>query len=289
LNVALTAPQRHESPRESTLGTDGYPLDERAEHSIFQHRLDEWLRLPGSLLDGNQTGPDLRSLALCGEKPDYAGLLSAMLDRIDWLHRHRELVPKHANMTRILTRYLAPLQALVSDVDRSTLLRLMNADRSGALYCSPGENILASVERYVERHGFDVELVTAIEAWHKASHGSIAAQTLRRHLGWLLWREDLKPVDLKSCWSARVRQDLREMPAAEAQLWRSLLAEMTFHIANTPPAKWKKQTAPLLKAVGGGGVREVVPSMVPAIRRGQTSSARSDRRRFAAMPPVACG
>ncbi len=246
LNVALSAPQRENSP----LGIDGYPLDERAEHAMFQHRLDHWLRLPGSLLDGHQTGPDMRSLALRGEQPDYAGLLSAMLDRIDWVNQHRELIPKHTEMTRVLSRYLPELQRLLPDMDRSSLLRLMNADTAGALYCSPGEHILASVERYVESHGFDLELVNTLDAWHKSSHGTIADQTLRRHLGWLLWREDIRPVNPKSCWSVRIRQDLRDMPEAQAKLWRNLLAPMTFHVSNTPPAKWKKETAPLLAAVG---------------------------------------
>jgi hypothetical protein len=246
LNVALSTPRKQDSP----LGVDGYPLDSHAEQAIFQHRLDEWLRLPQDSSNGYQTGPDLRSLALREEHPDYAGLLTAMLDRIDWLARHSALIPENAQMKKVLSRCLPDLQRLISAVDRSSLLRLMQADTEGVLYCSPGEHILATVERYIETNGFDLELVNAIDRWHKAAHGSIAEQTLRRHLGWLLWREDVKPVDLKSCWSARIREDLRDMPEAQAKLWRSLLAPMTFHICDKPPAKWKKQVSPLLAAVG---------------------------------------
>jgi hypothetical protein len=99
-------------------------------------------------------------------------------------------------------------------------------------------------------HGFDAELVNVIEAWHKATHGSVAGQTLRKHLGWLLWREDVKPVDTKVCWSALIRQDLRDMPGPLSKKWRDLFAPMTFHLCSSPPAKWRKETAPLLQALG---------------------------------------
>jgi hypothetical protein len=142
LKVALAIPEKQVSP----LGVDGYPLDERPQHALFQHRLDEWLRRPGDFTTTNKGLPDLRSLALRADQPDYPGLLTAILDRIEWVDKHRALVPANFHMTQALTRYLPDLQRLVNDVDRDSLLRLMNADANGALYCSPSGEILETVE-----------------------------------------------------------------------------------------------------------------------------------------------
>jgi hypothetical protein len=108
--------------------------------------LDEWLRRPGDFTTTNKGLPDLRSLALRADQPDYPGLLTAILDRIEWVDKHRALVPANFHMTQALTRYLPDLQRLVNDVDRDSLLRLMNADANGALYCSPSGEILETVE-----------------------------------------------------------------------------------------------------------------------------------------------
>jgi len=246
LKVALATPERQESP----LGIDGYPLDTCPEHSVFQHRLDEWLRQPVDLMHAHHTGPDLHSLALSGAKPDYAGLLAAIIDRLEWMNRHTELIPNVAQMKQVLGTRLPSMLGLREPIERQSLLRLMQGRGKGIFYCLPGDRLFEKLEQHVEANGYDLELVNAIEAWHKASYGSVSDQALRRHLGWILWREDVKPVNLKSCWSARVRQDLREMPPTEAKRWRALLAPMTFHTSDKPPAKWQKEVAPLLAAVG---------------------------------------
>jgi hypothetical protein len=221
------------------------------ERAIFQHRVDRWLRSKPDLLQRGTNAPDLDTLALAGNGPDYGGLFRAMLDRLCWFDEKSALLPDRTKWTMILSVRFAELVPLVPALDRETLVRLIQADTKDALYCGgPGQAILDRLEQYLKVHEFDLGLLETAEAWHKSRYGTNTKQTLRRHLGWLLWRESVRPVDLKSCWSARVRQDLREMPAVHARLWREFFSKMTFQISAKPPVKWKKGVAPVLKSLG---------------------------------------
>jgi hypothetical protein len=75
------------------IGIDGYPLDSAPERAVFHHRIDRWLRGGPDLLQRQTNAPDLHTLALAEEGPDYAGLFRAMLDRYCWFHQNAGLLP----------------------------------------------------------------------------------------------------------------------------------------------------------------------------------------------------
>lgn len=244
LHVALTDLGARKTP----LGVDGYPLDERPEHSLFHRRIDEWFRLPGNPFQ--DPGPDLRTLSLGSDgKPDFPGLLAAMLDRIRWLCRQKDLVAKGFEFRMMLGQRLRGV-AEKADLDEGGLNRLLELDALGALYCAPNDWLLPRVEKRIAEVGLSGELLTRVQAWHDAAFGTVAGQNLRQKLGWLLWHDDPRPMKAGRCWSSVIREDLRQTSPESAKHWRELLRKTSFAMVDTPPAKFRKECGPALEAIG---------------------------------------
>src|SRR5258708_31498846 len=86
---------------------------------------------------------------------------------------------------------------------------------------------------------------------------------------WFLWFEDVAPIDAGACWSYRVKKDLRSMPAEEAAAWRALLANTTFMVTGTPPAKWMKAAEKLFPKVGIERFRRCFVEWFESFRKGE--------------------
>jgi hypothetical protein len=80
-------------------------------------------------------------------------------------------------------------------------------------------------------------------------------QTENARAEWFLWFEDVAPIAVNTCWSYRVKKDLRSMPPEEAAAWRALLDNTTFMVTGTPTAKWMKAAEKLFPRVGVAGFR----------------------------------
>lgn len=241
LLAALVEPAQSDQP----LGVDGYPFDEKPAHAMFQRRIDEWFRLPGNPFANK--GPDLRTLAAGpGGKPDFPGLLTAILDRTHWLTRHDKLVEQAFDKRLMLGQRIRELASEVGDPGDELLHRLLESEAAGMLYCPPNDWLLPWVEKRLDPAGFLSEaLAVRGQAWHDSCHGTTSGMAFRQKLGWLLWHADPRPMKASRCWSSRIREDIRPLAP-----WRTLLRHTTFAMADQPPAKLLKETAPLLAAIG---------------------------------------
>jgi len=103
---------------------------------------------------------------------------------------------------------------------------------------------------YMQQHGYQLEIVEAVRAYHDTLHGSVTDQARRQHVGWWLWLEDVAPIQPDDCWSSIVRADLRAFTGARKKAWTALIGNMTFAVTAKPPAKWTKAAETALAAVG---------------------------------------
>jgi hypothetical protein len=116
-----------------------------------------------------------------------------------------------------------------------------------------GQGGFAAFERaaaFTKEHGYHLEIVNAVRKFEKTLYGSIADQTMRRHVSWWLWLEDCAPIDDGECFSSVIRRDLRTMPAEKKKAWLAVLSNMTFAIGGKAPAKWAKPAKKALDALG---------------------------------------
>ena len=107
---------------------------------------------------------------------------------------------------------------------------------------------------YVAKHGWDVSLVEALQH----ALGSLGTQcnyTERARGEWFLWFEDVAPIELAECWSHRIQQDLRAMPASRSKAWRTLLDNPCFALADEPPKKWRKVAEPAFQQIDAADFR----------------------------------
>lgn len=130
------------------------------------------------------------------------------------------------------------------------------------------------IQRYTQTRGYEPRLAQAVREWHPHLHGSIAEQTLRKHVGWWLWLDETVPVDKlpkeeRECWSIVVRQDLRSVQPESKGPWLRLLGNITFAVGNRIPKKWEKEARVCLKEVGAESFRRQMVKWFAPFREGR--------------------
>ena len=242
------------TPATTVTGVDGFVIEPGGRLVHEQLMLDEFLRaahpdrISGSgTHDGglDRLAPVRTSLVqkAVGESPEAVNrLIAALAERVRWIAGQMQELEYHTGLFwRVETgRLLTEALRCVSDPPLDLLLASLKSDSLEFFGYSPGERIFELCESYVDNHGWNLELLAAMQAWVKTLHGSIAAQTLRRRAGWFLLFEEVGPIKIADCWSNIVRTDVRKLPLEERRRWRAVLGNASFSNTDKPPAKWLK-------------------------------------------------
>jgi hypothetical protein len=181
-----------------------------------------------------------------------ASLHRAAVMRSEWIAAHRREYSYEA--MRLWEEWLHGLgrcggglvQRTLVKVDELPLESLLKTIRTGW----GNTRVLELCEKHVAQHGWTLELVETFREWIRSVGAAASDQTHRARAEWIVWFEEVAPVDLDACWSHRVKQDLRAMAAEEKSAWRGLLDNTTFIITGKPPVKWLKAGEKLFPRVG---------------------------------------
>jgi hypothetical protein len=111
---------------------------------------------------------------------------------------------------------------------------------------------------YTKQHGYQLEMVEAVRAYHETLHGTVTDQARRQHVGWWLWLEDTTPIKADECWSSIVRADLRNFTGDRKRAWLELIGNMTFAVVTKPPAKWVKPAESALSKIDPQDFRDQI-------------------------------
>ena len=157
---------------------------------------------------------------------------------------------------QILLRLITEIRR-VADAPEPQLTRLLKNDTQEILQLlREGRHTgFEQAVEYTQLHGYQLEIVEAVRAYHDTLHGSVTDQARRQHVGWWLWLEDVAPIKPDDCWSSIVRADVRAFTGARKKAWMDLIGNMTFVIGSKMPAKWAKVSEAAMGAVGAEDFR----------------------------------
>jgi len=188
---------------------------------------------------------------------DPASLHQAVAIRTEWIQAHekefsedtlkvwRESIQGLGCGSGLLSRSLEKVVSL-------SLERLLDAIRA-----NPGRMKVFELSRqYVAEHGWDAELVAALEKWVSTIGTSQTDHEHRAKVNWFLWFEDVAPVQLEACWSHGMKRDLRAMQPEERANWMALLDNHTFIVTDRPPKKWFPPAEAAFKKLGAAAFRK---------------------------------
>lgn len=231
-------------------GVDGYPFSAEPAARCWDQAIDEILAA-GKSAGLDKTPVLTRSLRQQARGQEQQ-VLQALIRRSKWIGQERQRFSE-SNYFALQYRLSGVLNALLKELpqlDRAELISLCLLDTTGVMPGAPTEQILRLMTGYIDRSGYDAELVKLLTDWQKSLHGSIAAQHYRKRVGDLLWLEDATPIALDACWSNRTRADLRQLSSEVREGWLELLGAGPFTKQEKPSAKWLKAAQPALKRIG---------------------------------------
>ena len=84
----------------------------------------------------------------------------------------------------------------------------------------------------------------------------------------LAWRDEWTPVDLKRCWSERIRADLRTMQGTERENWTRILYSIHGDESTRPAPKWIKETESIVQKIGSEAFRDRLIQWLAPLGRG---------------------
>jgi len=256
-------------PGKATTGIDGFAIDPADRFAGEQLMIDEYLKAahPDELMrggipttSGDRLAP-VRASLIQRAASDSAGglnrLAEAIAARVAWIAGHSQGLDENTRLFwRVETgKLMTEALRKVTGPSRDVVIASLQSDSLNFFGYSPAERVFELCELYVDQHGWDAQLVKAIEPWMKTLHGSISAQNLRRRVGWFLLFEEVSPIKIADCWGNQVRSDLRKIPEAERRLWRAVLGNASFSNVDKPPAKWLKPAKAAFAQLGGPNFR----------------------------------
>ena len=262
-SLLSTAVNAAAPPGRTVSGIDGFSIEPGHPSAAEQLALDQFLRAarpdelraaPKSLqIDRLQPvrATLVRQTSQAGAEAP-ARMIAALADRVLWLKAHEhEFTGDTRLFWRVETgRLMYELLPHLRDPTLEVLIGALQSDSLDFFGFSPGERIFELCQSYVDRHGWNANLIRALETWVKTLHGTISAQNLRRRAGWFLLFEEVNPIKIADCWGNLVRADLRTIPEAGRKLWRAALGNASFTNADKPPAKWLKPARTAFAQVG---------------------------------------
>lgn len=222
-------------------------------------------------------GPKVHlDIAMRQMRDDLPAALRAMNARVEWLAKQE---PKGDGRNRdtpwlfwccdvgeLYTRILREKPRL----DLDDLVGLCRADARKWLGVRPSAEVLERCTEWISANGYRKELTAEMDAWRRSVYGtSGGTQELRKRIDWLLWFDTEARIEEKSCWSAAIRSDLREMPVAKRGPWILLIQNISFGAVEKPTKKWLKVAGKALEGVGREAFRERVQASLEPLRGGR--------------------
>ncbi len=259
----LNASSKAAAPQtEAVTGVDGFRVEPAhayaAEHALIDHFLrathpDERLRNAGMMTPSFDPMKPLRESIVQQSAANLGNLVLALSERVSWLVEHaRDFTDNTVLFWRVETgNLMGDILRKMPEVSLDVLIAALKSDSRKFFGSSPSWRIFDLCQLYVGKHGWNAELLDRLGPWIKTLHGTNTALDVRRKVEWLVWFEDVNPIQKNECWSSIIRADLRGMTPEERQLWLPVLMNASFATADKPPAKWLK---PAKEAFGKLGV-----------------------------------
>ena len=209
-------------------------------------------------------------------KHDWPAALKALNARVEWLAQQAPTIEgEHLEMPWLswscdLGELYLRILAKNPRLNWEDLVGLCKADSTKWLGVRPSELALQHCSKWIASNGYRKELSVAMHPWRKSVYGpGIGSQQLRRKIDWLLWFDTEAPIEDKSCWSAAIQLDLREMPQAKSKAWISLVQNISFGAVEKPTRQWLNLARKALDAVGREAFQKQMLKWFEPLRNGE--------------------
>lgn len=226
---------------------DGYLLDTKSPLAEAHHALNTYL----VRVEDAGWKVAMKEVSARRDKGLKLRIWKALLDRLEWLHTEKPHSPYFAQL-HDLTVAIEGWKLSMPETDMLELLQ-----RTGSLarfvmpYC-----VMPHLMSHVHEHGLTPALSAAIREFHAKvtdkgySVNQTTSQLVNSRLDMLAWRDEWNNVDLKRCWSERVRADFRDIHGPERETWRRLLHSIDGDEGVHPVGGWLRDSEEWIKAIG---------------------------------------
>jgi hypothetical protein len=195
----------------------------------------------------------------------------ALLERMRWLGEYNPASTWWSPL-RGLAERIEKWTLSTSETDLIEILDLTALVKDLAAPYTPIPHLMT----FVEERGLTPELSHAIRrfrdrVWEQHyTPNRTSLQLFRSRLDMLGWRDEWNPVDLKSCWSARIRADFRSMHGEERENWRRLLFSIHGDEGVRPTARWLELSRTLIERIGAREFRKRLNGWLEPLKPGCT-------------------
>jgi len=246
---------------------DGYLLDANSPLADAHHALNNYL-VRHEEADWKAATKELNALR---DKKLKMRIWKALFERLEWLSEH------HPD-----SQCFGPLRDIAYAIEKWKLEPtledlLLILDETGKLAghantYAPMPHLMA----YVAEHGLTRELSAAIREYRrrhdeaKVYVNQVSLQLFNSRMDMLAWRDEWDSINLKKCWSQRIRTDFRSMAGADREHWRLFLYSIEGDEGVRPAPKWLKEADAWIGAIGADAFRTRIRHWMDPLRRGST-------------------
>src|SRR5437868_9649493 len=96
----------------------------------------------------------------------------------------------------------------------------------------------------------------------------VSLQMFRSRMDMLAWRDEWNEVNLKRCWSERIRADFRSMQGVERENWRRLLHSINGDESTRPWPRWLNDLEIIVQAIGTEAFRDRIMQWLEPLKPG---------------------
>ena len=246
---------------------DGYLLDPSGPLADGHHLLNEYL------VDFEEVGWKAASNRIGAVRDKQRKLLAwrALLERLCWLH-----------LNNPASQSMEPLRGLLFGIEKWTLspgesdfFEILDRTAAVAGFAEP-YTPLPHLMIYTEKNGLSQELSAAIRSFRQRLGRSFykvnqtRVQLLGSRLDMLAWRDQSTAIDLKRCWSERLRASLRVMSGGDHENWRRVLFSIHGAEGTRPAPRWLIEMRVAINRIGAENFSEKLRNWFQSLERGTT-------------------
>jgi len=246
---------------------DAYLLDPQSPLAAGHHALNQYLLRVEDV--GWQKA--LKEMNAIRDKGLKLRVWKALLDRLHWLRKNNPssscLSPLRGLAERIEKWSLSPTEGdLIEILDRTAELAGFTAPYT------PMHHLM----EYIEKNGLTPTLSAAIRdfrnrVWEQAyTVNQVSLQMFRSRMKMLAWRDEWNEVNLKRCWSERIRADFRSMQGVERENWGRLLHSINGDESTRPRTRWLNDLEIIAQAIGTQAFRDRIMQWLEPLTPGAT-------------------
>ncbi len=254
------------------IGPDGFLCTEDDARAADHAFLNEAIRAQAAD-PRNEHGIALAAIQRVKKERGDAALVQlalAAFERAHWIDDHETEIADSAAWKRRMCYVLYHLYAQNLPFSAAEMRRLILGRGAAAPPVS-------RIGEYFESRALTPELCAALRqrrdrmrAGIGRDYKAIDVQANLQLLDMLLWHDESDLLDLGTCWSERVRRDLRAMTGERRERWRALLRHIRGDAGSKPPKMWTKAARLHLDAVGAEDFCAMVTAWFACFREGET-------------------